>query len=309
MLTFLLLACDGTKDTGNLEPNITLEDANNYSFSGSISITSVNVAPLTDLTFDWSALTEDIQCHEVVPSEMKNSAVLRFANLSQAEVTTKINNNSLVQADLTNYVDKHNDAAASTSILSDMTFFGTDVDAETFTTPDAGTFLAIVSDSIEQGVGVKSLVFFAPTEGETNTTVSFPDPCGSLDYTVDLDALSKLSVEVSDYNVLDWAPLTVDAAGVLFEDPDIDEVLVGWYETETAADLETQFLDLELLPEKMWSMTVSNTTEADLSMLQGLSGTTDAFTGFSSDGLWIVALNCTTCPNPAPKFLTIVEAK
>mgnify|MGYP005741916403 CR=1 FL=1 len=44
----------------------------------------------------------------------------------------------------------------------------------------------------------------------------------------------------------------------------------------------------------------SGTTGFDLATLSG-------FTGFSGDGIWILALTCSTCANPAPLFLTVLE--
>ena len=32
-----------------------------------------------------------------------------------------------------------------------------------------------------------------------------------------------------------------------------------------------------------------------------------AFDGFSGNGVWLLALRCTTCANPAPLFLTVLE--
>ena len=43
---------------------------------------------------------------------------------------------------------------------------------------------------------------------------------------------------------------------------------------------------------------------ADLALATGDDGD---FTGFTDGGTWVLALMCSSCSNPAPLFLTVVE--
>lgn len=301
-LMLVLAGCSGDKDSGDREPNLLLEDANNYTFTGALTLPDLPVKPLTDLHIDWSALNQDIQCHDLDPTSIRTAAMLRFQDLNHEDTTTKINNDTLKQSDLSDYVDYSNPGGTD-MMLSQMTFFGTVVNPQDYIVVGNGSLVLILSTGEELGTGIRSVTFITPTEGSENTEVIMPDPCGALDYEVDLHSLSALAAPGDDYLLADWSKLTVDSRGNLFNPSVIDQVLVAHYDSLTATDLETQFLDVEQLADGFWSMTVANATQADLS---GLSGST-AFPGFSSDGLWLLGLSCTTCANPAPRFLTVIQ--
>ncbi|NOY25778.1 MAG: hypothetical protein GXP62_07875, partial [Oligoflexia bacterium] len=73
---------------------------------------------------------------------------------------------------------------------------------------------------------------------------------------------------------------------------------------KTPAELEDTFLDLELITDDLWHFPVAGGTGLSLSSDTSAEGN---FAGLSSDGTWILALQCTTCANPAPPFLTVLK--
>jgi hypothetical protein len=60
----------------------------------------------------------------------------------------------------------------------------------------------------------------------------------------------------------------------------------------------------ELLAEPLYVWSVSGTTDLDLATPTDAGET---FRGFDDVGTWVLALGCTTCANPAPLFLTVVD--
>ena len=64
--------------------------------------------------------------------------------------------------------------------------------------------------------------------------------------------------------------------------------------------LAEDFLDLEQLAEDRWELDVTGRTSASL-------GELDGFGGVDADHRWLLALRCSTCRNPAPRFLTVLE--
>ena len=84
----------------------------------------------------------------------------------------------------------------------------------------------------------------------------------------------------------------------------IAEVVVAHYD-ESVAELERQFLDLELIAEGIWRYDVPAETSVELSSLRDEAG--QPFPGIDGNGTWLVALMCGDfCRNPAPWYLTVL---
>lgn len=139
----------------------------------------------------------------------------------------------------------------------------------------------------------------------TNTTVALTNSSTTLSYTADLHSLHPTGVPASTTALtLDWGMMKKNALGGTFVPTNIAHAIVGHY-TQTAAQLETQFLDLETIAQTLYSIDIPSGTVLDFSMLTDSSGA--AFKGIDSTGTWLVALICTTCRNPAPWYLTILQ--
>jgi len=126
-----------------------------------------------------------------------------------------------------------------------------------------------------------------------------------LDFKVDLTSASPLEVPAATPGLtVGWSGLTTDAQGNPFEPADVDQLMLGRYDGLAAADLEAVFLDLLLLADPLFTLDLSGGTSADLSLASGEDG---AFAGVDGEATWVLALLCTTCANPAPPFLTLLE--
>ncbi len=317
MVASLLLACTGAgggggsddpDDTGSVAVDeavvpgvILLSDDDNYAYSGALQAPSFPIAELSDPVIDFSGLTEDLQCHDLDPvGDIDNAELIVFQHLSEDEVALGLEEDSLLQSDVGIYLSQQPGDATSVK-LSDFTLFGTDADIETFFTETSGTWLVVLTTGEEIGLGARMLLFLDPLAGETSETAVVDDGCSVLDFSADLTSLDPVTVVPSGPWELDWGELTTTGQGQDFVYSDADGVMVGFYEGLSPADLEGQFLDLELVATELWTMDIPAGTSASLSGLEG-------FTGFTrTDGTWIFALRCSTCPNPAPLFLTVLE--
>lgn len=306
-ISLLMLACSGKggDSAASCEPGpYKLTDANNFAYTGTLDAPSYPTAPATDITICWDQLTDDIQCHDVDPAaDIDNIGLVRFPNLSEEDVEAGLSTDNLQQADISGYVEVANDGGTCANIAS-MSFFGTPIDVPSEYTADGGTYLLLLTSGTVPGVGARMIAFLDPTEGETATTVDVGSGCGSLDFTVDLDALTPMSVCNSGDVEFDWTGVTVDGQGNPINYMDIDQLMLGYYEGVTLADLESQFLDLELIATRKYTLALEGGTSANLA--DATDGTSN-FSGFEGDGLWILALRCTQCSNPAPPFLTVLE--
>ena len=72
------------------------------------------------------------------------------------------------------------------------------------------------------------------------------------------------------------------------------------YDTQTSA-----YINLEGLADEMYQQDISGLPGFELFDMVSVDG--QAFPGFSADGTWILALRCTTCINPAPPYLGVLE--
>ncbi len=302
-----LLAC-GDKDGDTGEPvvaNITLTDANNFSYVGDINVESFVTASASDIEVCWDGVTEDLQCHDMDPvADIDNVGLVRFPHLSETEVETGLSNNSLQQADISGYVEWNTDHTRSCVNLSELSFFGTGIDITKEYTEDGGTYMLLLAEGLEPGVGARMLIFLDPQAGSDVTRVDVPGGCGLLDFSADIESLTKVTPPADGPWVVDWSAITSDGLGAEINLNDIDGVMLGFYQGMSAADLQAQFLDLELIATELYTIDLEGGSVADLSTATGTGGT---FSGFTEGGLWVLALTCSRCYNPAPVFLTVME--
>jgi len=297
-------------DTGDsasdVSGDLVLDDSNNYSFSGTLNIPSTPVQSQTDLTVDWSALAYDFQCHEVDPAnDIDNVAVLVFQDLSEEEVEDGLVNDTLSQLDLSAYISLEMDAATSTQ-LSLLTFFGTDPEILEHFTEGSGTWLWMFTTGTEVTQGARMFHFMEPLDSETNNSVTIESGCDVLDAQVDLKTLNPAQIATTGPWTVDWSNLTLDGRGSELTLSQIDGVMLGHYTDKTIEELEGQVLDLEYIADTLWTSDVKSGTTIALTDLESETGN---FSELSADGVWILALTCSSCSNPAPLFLTLLEPK
>jgi len=278
-----------------------LIDANNYSYTGTLDGPRFELSELGDPLIDWSAVETDLQCHPLDPvKDIDNVQLLVFPYLSEEEVEQGLAEDTIEQVDLGVYLSIEPGDRTSVN-LSEFTFFGTDADIEKVFTEGSGTWMVSFATGFDVGIGSRTLAFLHPSaKSVESAAVLDADGCSILDFEADLEALEPAAALAEGPWLLDWSKLTTNGQGGPFEHGDIDEIMVGRYEGQTAASLEGQFLDLELIATELWTMPHIGGSAADLSEVKG-------FPGFTAEGAWVLALRCSTCPNPAPLFLTMIE--
>ena len=295
MLT-LLISCAPPPETCTA---CVLEDPNNFAYTAALDVEVTPVAPMTDLLIDWTALTRDIQGHAVGPTDIATARLIAFRDATPAEVADGLTNDDLTQSEVSIYLTCSSEDRACP--LSEFALHGSGVDVSQYTEPGASTWLIALSRAQEAGAG--AMIFFNPTEGETNTTVAINDASSRLDVEVDLHSLAPVVVEADDPNVtLDWSELSTDGLGNPINLDGIDEVFVARYDA-TFPELESQVFDLMTLSPDTWVGDVSGARSLVLSDLDGPR----PFPGVDATSTWLVALTCSTCTNPAPRFVTVLQ--
>ena len=141
-----------------------------------------------------------------------------------------------------------------------------------------------------------------------DTTVALTDDSMSLTYSTNLVTTMPVPVPSFKPNLtVDWESMSHNALGNTFIPTKITEVMVGHYPNLTRKQLDDQFLDLKELPTQKWSGEVTAGFSIDLSTLLDDNGA-PTFAGIDNTGVWIAALICAKCNNPAPWAIAVLQA-
>jgi hypothetical protein len=305
--SFLTACGGGTTDPGG---NILLQDLHNYSATGTLSIPTVETSSATDLDVCWNAVTTDIQCHPVAPAtDLENVSLLRFLKLDEAAVELKLSSGELAQSEVDGYVEYMPNGAGTCMKLSQLSFFGTPIVLQDEYVESADrTYMLLFTKGTKPGVGARSMVFIKPTASSVNTRVDAQAGCGLLDFSADLSSATRLPMPSAAPWVIDWRNVTRDGQGNPLAYQSIDGVMIGFYENQTVAEIQAGILDLQERATTLWELTLTGGRTADLSKATNRM-TGEPFPGFTSatTGVWMLALTCSACQNPAPLVLTVVE--
>jgi hypothetical protein len=303
----LLTGCGGTTDSAG---NILLQDMHNYSATGILDIQTIETAPAADLDVCWTGIINDLQCHPVVPTtDLDNVSLLRFLHLSETEVEQRLSSGELAMSEVDGYVEYKTNHTDTCMKLSQLSFFGTAIKVqEEYVESTDRTYMLLFAKGTRPGVGARAMVFVKPTAASVNTRVDAPTGCGLLEFSADLSTAARLGMPSAAPWVIDWRNITKDGQGNKIEFQSIDGVMIGFYEGQTVAEIQANIFDLELRATTLWEIKMNGGRTADLSTATA-RGTGAPFPGFASatPGVWMLALTCSTCQNPAPVVLTVLD--
>jgi hypothetical protein len=310
------IGCGG----GNLQgpvclgTNVVANEANNYSFSSTITLTPVTVAHMSNLTFAWGGLTHDFLGRSLTPSTDLNMAIVMFWDLPLAQFETALNADALYTADLIVSPPLNLPIAGGTSgHLYDFMINGTAVSSDMINqyfdaslyTPANSTFLVGVQTGTDIGRQLRMLQAFNLDATSTVTNVELTDDSTKLTYTANLHSLKVTGVPGSTPALmLDWSQMKTNALGAEFKNGYVTSAIVGHY-SQTPAQLESQFLDLDRIGTETYRADIPFGSVLDFSILKDENGA--SFPGINENGTWLVGLFCGNCRNPAPWYLTILK--
>ena len=296
--TLLLAACGGAQE-------LVLADGQNYSYTGEMTIPSISTASAQGVEICWDKLVQDLQCHDTSPvADIDLLSLIRFPDLSQAEVEEGISNDTLTQSQLDGYVSLEvGDETCGN--LEDFSLLGTPVDISKEYFDGGGTYLLMIASGDTPGQGARMLTFMEPLADNTTDAVSVGDGCDLLDFQADLVSKNVVTMNAAGPWTVNWSGLTRNGIGNPMDPARIDGLEVGYYADLTVEQIQDQFLDLELIADDWYSADLPPGSTADLSLVRNAAGASlDALT---TDGVWLLALRCSTCSNPAPLFLGVIE--
>lgn len=312
----LVVACGGDKDADTaaaLSPDLVMTDANNYVFLGDIEIGAVEIERGSDALVDWCGLTTDIRGRSIDDPSAIERVLLLELELTQEEVMAKVESNTLSQAD-TNTQWIVSDPGACALNFSEFTILGNVLDPEDVGAND-NTWLASVANFPDGRFDILMSSFVAPSDTSTNTNVLITDTSSVLSVEVDLASSAPIVAPAgADAYTLDWSDLNTDAYGSEYDDEKGNRILIGKVNYDTVAEVEDVFLRVDSEADELYYLStvdgtpvVQGETDADLMLATDADG--NAFTGFTTDGIWLLGIECLSCTSPAPLALSVVEVR
>jgi hypothetical protein len=297
--------------------SVVITDPTNYTLSDSFSLQHVVLKDNTDLVFDWSQLTVDFFGKPVTPTTDINTVSISLWNLKPADIEQALKVDNLPLGSNSGVITTFPDGTYTKMDLLGFNELGNPLPTDELwsrfdtATPnyqypqDQYTFLVMAQSGTDVGRQPHSIALFNIDPGATATELDLTNDSTTLTYSVDLSMAQPMLVPAGAPFTIDWSQMTENCLGNTYDYSQITEVSVAHFETETLSQLQTDFLNLEDIADGWWSGPVIAGASLDLSTLVDQNGV--AFTGIDSTGIWMAALFCTNCNNPAPWSITILQ--
>jgi hypothetical protein len=280
-------------------------DANNYSATSKLSIPVIPTASGMDVTLDWSTIKKDLLCH---PSTGIQSVTLAaFRNKTQAALEADLAVGVFTASEVYKYFvqDFVTMPYPTMTTLSALGPTPKLVPSTDYVESSNTLYLLLFSNTTKVGQGAEAMAILQPMASNSTTTVSAPDGCGPLTFSATLGTSMNIPKAGPSYPV-DWSKLTKDGFGQPIQFGNVDGIEVGYYQSMSASDLQTHFLDVEVNADKLYQASFAQGTKSfDLTGAKLKDGT--AFAGFGDAGTYALALRCSSCAVPAPVAFTILS--
>ena len=319
-------ACGGG---GSSDPAVTCNgtelkaaEEHNYKLTNSITLPPIKIAQRKNLTFDWSAVSRNLLGHDIDPKNDVKMVVLLAWNIpltnSSDETKSlqyKFIHDTIDAPDMVAVPMQYIPNGQTSAKLYDFNLSGNPVTSAQIDTyfdrsnqhpPENYCYTVMVSSSTLVGSGAIMLQSMVLDENSSNTDVKITDDSTKLEFKADLTKLKPMGIPVDTADItLDWADIKKNAMGDDFMNNNITTVMLGHYK-ESAAELSTdKFLSLDRIATELYRADIDSGTTLNFSDLKDADG--NKFNGITEDGTWIIGLQCGTCRNPSPLFVTILK--
>jgi hypothetical protein len=287
--------------------NVVMRDQNSYTSVSSLTIPTVQTASGADLQVCWGDIMKDILCHDVsVASDINNVSFLQIPGLSKDAIREKLAKGTLTQNEVAVYREFHTTASSTCATLSQFAFGSQLVPATDYVTAANKSYMLLFSTGTTPGSGAKTMLFLDPVASSTNMMVAAPaSSCDILSFQANLTTPMPLSIPMNGDWVVDWSQITKDSMGNKVTFQLIDSLMLGYYEGKTVTQLEDMFKDIDMIATTLWEVAIP-TGQKHMDLKNAKTSAGVAFSGFTGNGIYAVALLCSSCQVPAPVAMSIL---
>jgi hypothetical protein len=305
-----LFGCGSNSSSSN--SNVQIKDENNYAVESHLTIPIEETQPGVDLEVCWDEVATDFMGHDVVAGTdtgIKGVHWGQITRLTEEQIEEQF---AIGTFDSTKSVKKIRtlpvtNAATSCGKLSQFHTGESYLVPEQDYVASVDKYMLLFAGSQVQGELTRSALFIKPKEGSIVTKVKGRSGGSELRFSADFNK-PKVDIPAKGPWVVDWSALTKDCVGVDVVFGNIETLLLAFYPGYDTSKLAENALNYDRIPgATYYKATIpGGKNSADLAEAKTDKG--EAFTGFNTtDGLWVVALQCSKCYLPAPVAVAILN--
>jgi hypothetical protein len=297
-LPLLFVACSSASDSSP-QGTLVLTDANDIAITPTLELGHAEVKVDPQMTFDWSDLGTDLAGLAVDPGDLTQVDVYWFSALSEADLTARVLDGSLTQAEATGHATAP--LIPGHTAIAFQEFFSISGPARLtdFFAEGQGVWVIVL------GVGdtPRWAAFLTPVDAVDGLTSHLGTVGGSI--AASATAGEPLSLAAGTTPVVDWSGLKKAANGSDWRPANARSLVLARFDGGAGAALDDLFAARAAAAE--WY-----TGDAYGSVSTGLGAATSgdqAFAGVNAGETWGLALTCDTCLLPLPVFATQLVAE
>ena len=301
IISLLWLGCFQSKESVDLLPlgcnHCLLTDENNFNYTSTLSIETMSLKSYSNFILDWQNLNLNIQGKEIEPIQDVDQVVLIILpSLTPEVIVDRLIQDQILQSDISLYVVCSPENAQCS--LSDFGILGADIYIPEYFEEGQGVWLFALQH--RDIAGAHSFAIIVPDDNSSQEEFHFTNQSSQLDVQVDFQSLSSIYLPESENDIIiDWKELTTDGLGNEIDPSRIDSLFLGQYD-EDMETLEINFYDLENIAASLWTYDMPQNGQINLQDLKG----DQPFEGLQKNKNYLLALYCSSCMNPAPRFVT-----
>ena len=326
-----LASCHSSSDTpppitsaACMDPsaNVVITDPTNYALTDSFDIKTYTLKDNSNLVFDWSALDTDFFGHAVDPATDINLILVALWHMTPSQIEDALKADDIPLSSNAGVITALTDGMSTSATLNQFTLLGQSIPTNLIplyfdtSTPnyqypqDQFTFMMMASTGTQAGKGPRGIALFHIDPTASPTTLAMTNDSTKLSYSVNLTQAAPVLVPTGvPHLTIDWSQMMHNMIGNKYDFSQITRAAVAHFKSLTLEQLQTKFLDLETLADDWWSNSSIDGNSVDLSTLAKTSGSSSGqtFPGIDDSGIWMTALFCDNCNNPAPWSITIMQ--
>lgn len=283
-----------------------------YTVRAGEALAFFNVEPNSELTIDWSGLTQNLAGDAIDPQADIAEVLVGLTHLSPFELSNRLVDNQLDASDLEIIWERPTEAALSSTSTFDLVPIGSGAkqseaallgyfDPSAYP-PDSHSYFALVSQGTAIGFGVQALALFGLNPNSTETLVTLDDASAKINPTTSPPLTPDPVVPVGVASItLDFEQLTEDTRGSAITWQNIRSAEIIMTSADLGGGARTTLLGVPR--EHVWQATTTGSS-IDLATLKDADG--NAFTGADQEHGWLLVLYDDNLL-PIPAYLVVLN--